>query len=223
MDFSNVVSRDEWLEARKALLVKEKAATRTLDALREERQALPLVRVEKDYTFDSPEGPVSLLELFGEHKQLIVQHFMFDPDWEKGCSGCSYFVDGLSTNHLDFWQSKDTAYALVSRAPLEKLEAWKAQKGWDVPWVSSYGSEFNYDFHATHDERVAPIEHNFRNREELEAKGLKSDLRGEVPGFSIFVRDGETIYHSYSTFDRGMDIVDPRVQVLDLTPLGRQD
>lgn len=223
MDFSNVVSRDEWLAARKALLVKEKAATKTLDALRAERQALPLVRIEKDYSFEGPEGQISLRELFGEKQQLIVQHFMFDPEWEQGCSGCTYFVDGLSANHLPFWQSKDTAFVIVSRAPLAKLEAWKAQKGWDVPWVSSYGSDFNYDFNATHDERVAPIEHNFRDKAELEAKGMKSDLLGEVPGFSVFVRDGEAIYHSYSTFDRGADILDSRTQFLDLTPLGRQD
>ena len=222
MDVSNVVARDEWLAVRKELLVKEKEATRFNDALRAERQALPWVRVEKDYTFEGPDGRRSLLELFEGQTQLIVQHFMFDPDWEKGCPSCSHTLDTLSPAHVRQLQKKDTAFVLVSRAPLAKLEAWKVHKGWDLPWVSSHGSDFNYDFNATHDERVAPIEHNFRNKAELEAKGLPSDLRGEAPGYSVFVRDGETLYHTYSTFDRGCERLVSSTNFLDLTPLGRQ-
>lgn len=222
MDFSNVVSRNEWLEARKVLLVKEKEATRANDALRAERQALPLVRVEKDYVFEGPDGSISLLELFGKSPQLIVQHFMFDPEWEDGCPSCSYAVDTLGPAHLKHLQDTDTAFVIVSRAPLSKLEAWKVPKGWDLPWVSSYDTDFNYDFNATHDERVAPLEHNFRNREELEAKGLPSDLRGEAPGYSVFVRDGDTVYFSYATFDRGCERLLSSTNFLDLTPLGRQ-
>lgn len=222
MDFSNVVSRDEWLTARKALLVREKEATRVNDALRAERRALPLVRVEKDYVFEGPNGHVSLLELFGESPQLIVQHFMFDPEWDDGCPSCSYAVDTLGPAHLKHLQDADTAFVIVSRAPLAKLERWKAKKGWTLPWVSSYGSDFNYDFNATHDPSVAPVEHNFRNRGELEAKGMEGDMRGEVPGYSVFVRDGESLYFSYATFDRGCERLVSSVNFLDLTPLGRQ-
>lgn len=222
MDYSNVVSREVWLEARKALLEKEKEATRANDVLRAERQKLPLVRVEKDYIFESPDGPVSLRKLFGDSPQLIVQHFMFAPEWEDGCPSCSYAVDTLGPGHLQHLQDTDTAFVIVSRAPLAKLERWRAKKGWTLPWVSSYDNDFNYDFNATHDERVAPIEHNFRNQEELEANGMKSDMQGEVPGYSVFIRDGETIYHSYSTFDRGTERMVSSVQFLDLTPLGRQ-
>jgi predicted dithiol-disulfide oxidoreductase (DUF899 family) len=222
IDLSNVVSRDEWLAARKALLVREKEATKLNDELRAERQGLPLVRIEKEYVFDSSEGRVSLLELFGEHRQLIVQHFMFDPAWEDGCPSCSYAVDTLGAEHLRHLQSQDTAFVIISRAPIEKLERWKAKKGWVIPWVSSYGSDFNYDFNATHDAQVAPIEHNFRHKEELEAAGLPADLSGEVPGYSVFVRDDQDIYFSYATFDRGVERLVSSTNFLDLTPLGRQ-
>lgn len=216
-----VVSQAEWLEARKRLLIKEKEATKTNDALRAERQTLPMVQVEKDYTFESSNGPVSLLELFGERPQLIVQHFMFDPEWQDGCSSCSYAVDTLGPGHLKHLQDTDTAFVIVSRAPIEKLLAWKEKKGWDLPWVSSNGNDFNWDFHASIDPSVAPVMVNFRDEEEMAQAGMKP-FEGELPGYSVFWRDGDSIYHTYSTFARGVERLVSSTQFLDLTPLGRQ-
>ncbi len=221
MNDGQVVSREAWLEARKALLAKEKELTHARDALRAERQALPRVKVDKNYTFDSPEGKISLLELFDKRRQLIIQHFMFDPDWEDGCPSCSYATDDFGD--LLHLHDKDTPFVMVSRAPLEKLEAWKARKGWALPWVSSYGSDFNYDFYATVDEAVAPMRVNYRSKEELEQAGLKSDGKGEIPGYSVFLRDGDNIYHTYATFARGVELLVSGTQFLCLTPLGRQE
>lgn len=221
MDFT-VVSRTEWLAARKALLVQEKEATRLHDALRAARQSLPLVEVDQEYVFEGPDGQVTLPDLFEGRRQLIFQHFMFDPEWEDGCPSCSYAVDTLGPGHLRHLHEKDTSFVIVSRAPLRKLEAWKEKKGWNLPWVSSYGSPFNYDFHATHDETVAPVEHNFRNQAELRERGMDGHPRGEVPGQSVFVRDGGHVFHAYSTFDRGTEMLVSSTQFLDLTPLGRQ-
>ncbi len=216
-----VMSRDAWLEARRKLLVKEKELTWARDALRAERQALPMVKVEKTYTFDSPEGKATLLGLFDGRRQLVIQHFMFDPEWDEGCSSCSYAADDFGDiTHL---HDKDTSFVMVSRAPLEKLEAWKARKGWTLPWVSSYGNDFNYDFYATVDEAVAPLMVNYRNKEELERAGLGSGGKGEIPGYSVFLRDGEEIYHTYATFARGVELLVSGPQFLDLTPLGRQE
>ena len=216
-----VMSRAAWLEARKALLTKEKELTRARDALRTERQALPMVKVDKDYMFDSPQGKVSLLELFDGRRQLIVHHFMFDPEWDEGCSSCSYAADDFGDiMHL---HDRNTSFVMVSRAPLEKLEAWKARKGWTLPWVSSYGSEFNYDFQASVDESVVPIMVNYRSITELEQAGLKSDGKGEIPGYSVFLRDGDAVFHTYSTFARGVELLVSGTQFLDLTKLGRQE
>lgn len=216
-----VVSRDEWLAARKRLLVKEKEATQVNDTLRAERQQLPMIRVEKDYVFDGPDGPVNLLELFGDRSQLIVQHFMFDPEWDDGCSSCSYAVDTLGPGHLQHLHEADTAFVIVSRAPLAKLEAWKAKKGWDLPWVSSNENDFNWDFNASINPEVAPVRVNFRDEAEMAQAGMEP-FTGELPGYSIFSYDGDTIYHTYSTFARGVERLVSSTQFLDLTPLGRQ-
>lgn len=216
-----IVSQAEWLAARKELLAKEKELTRALDALRAARQALPMVKVDKDYTFESPKGKVSLLELFEGRRQLIVQHFMFDLDWDEGCSSCSYAAaDFGDITHL---HDKDTSFVMVSRAPLKKLETWKARKGWTLPWVSSYGSDFNYDFYATVDESVAPTMLNYRNKDELGQAGLQFDGKGEIPGYSVFLRDGDSIFHTYATFARGVELLVSGTQFLDLTKLGRQE
>lgn len=157
-----------------------------------------MVRVDKNYTFESSKGKVSLLELFGGRRQLIIQHFMFDPEWNEGCPSCSYATDDFGDiSHL---HDKDTSFVMVSRAPLAKLESWKKRKGWTLPWMSSYGSEFNYDFYATVDEAVVPMRVNYRSKEELEQAGMKSDGKGEIPGYSVFLRDGDAIYHTYATF-----------------------
>ena len=220
-DLPKVVSQEEWLEARKALLIKEKEATKARDALNTERRRLPIVEIEKDYTFEGPNGEVSLLELFEGRRQLIVHHFMFDPEWDEGCPSCSYAADDFGDiSHL---HDKDTSFVMVSRAPLKKLEAWKARKGWTLPWVSSYGSDFNYDFYATVDEAVTPLMVNYRTKEELEQAVLKSDGKGEIPGYSVFLRDGNAVYHTYATFARGVELLVSGTQFLDLTKLGRQE
>ena len=216
-----VVLQDEWLEARKTLLAKEKELTRARDALRAARQALPMVKVEKDYTFESRKGKVSLKGLFEGRRQLIVHHFMFDPEWDEGCSSCSYAADDFGDiTHL---HDKNISFVMVSRAPLKKLEVWKKRKGWTLPWVSSYGSEFNYDFYATLDEKVAPLRVNYRDKAELGQAGMKSDGKGEIPGYSAFLRDGDAVFHTYATFARGVELLVSGTQFLDLTPLGRQE
>jgi predicted dithiol-disulfide oxidoreductase (DUF899 family) len=217
----HVVSRDEWLAARKQLLASEKEATRARDALRAERQALPMVRIDKEYEFEGAEGLVTLRDMFEGRRQLIVQHFMFDPSWEDGCPSCTYLLDELG--HLPHLHEKDTTFAVVSRAPLPKLEAYKRKRGWTVPWYSSYGSDFNYDFHVTMDESVAPVEFNYRTKAEWEATGTTVHLEGEQPGVSVFIRDGDDVFHTYSTFARGVELFTPSVQYLDATPLGRQE
>lgn len=221
MKLPHIVSQNEWLAARKELLTKEKELTRARDALRAERQALPMVKIDKDYTFEATNGAVTLKGLFDGRRQLIVQHFMFDPEWDDGCPSCSYAADDFGD--LSHLHDKNTSFVMVSRAPLAKLETWKARKGWTIPWVSSYGSDFNYDFHATVDESVVPIMVNYRIKPELEQAGLKSDGKGEIPGYSVFLRDGDSIFHTYSTFARGVELLVSGTQFLDLTLLGRQD
>jgi predicted dithiol-disulfide oxidoreductase (DUF899 family) len=223
----HVVSRDEWLVARKELLAKEKELTRRRDALNAERRRLPMVRIEKDYVFEGPDGKVGLLDLFEGRRQLIVGHFMFDPRWEDGCPSCSAGADEVSTGLLEHLAARDTTLAYVSRAPLEKIERYKARKGWTFPWYSSYGSNFNYDFHVTLDESVAPIEYNYRTKAAHEQAGTSYYFEGEqpieAPGSSYFLRDGDTVYHTYSTFARGAEMTGGSYYFLDLTALGRQE
>jgi predicted dithiol-disulfide oxidoreductase (DUF899 family) len=145
MALPRITSREEWLAARKELLAKEKELTRQRDALNTERRNLPMVEVEKPYTFDGPNGRVRLIDLFEGRSQLIIYHFMFDPEWEDGCPSCTAGTDELSSGFLDHLHTRDTSYAMVSRAPLAKLERWKAKKGWDLPWYSSFGTDFNHD------------------------------------------------------------------------------
>ena len=220
MNLPRVVSQHEWLAARKELLVREKEATRARDALRAERQALPMVEIEKEYTFEGPDGPATLLDLFEGRRQLIVQHFMFDPSWDDGCPSCTYALDDLG--HLPHLHEKDTSFAVISRAPLTKIESYKQRNGWTVPWYSSFGSDFNYDFHVTLDESVAPVQYNYRDKSELEEAG-KPWYEGEQPGVSVFLRHGDRVFHTYSTFARGVELLVSTVQQLDLTPLGRQE
>lgn len=195
-----IVSRAEWERARAALLVREKAATRARDALNAERRRLPMVWVEKDYMFEGPDGKVRLGDLFGGRRQLIVYHFMFAPGvggWpDAGCPGCSMVVDYLGP--LEHLHARDTSLVLVSRGPLDKLQAYQKRMGWKVPWVSSAGTDFNQDF------------------------GL-STPEGETFGLSVFLRDGDEIYHTYFTTDRALEAVDTNFTLLDWTVLGRQE
>jgi predicted dithiol-disulfide oxidoreductase (DUF899 family) len=215
-----IVSRDEWLAARKTHLSHEKEATKQLDRLRAERRRLPMVKIEKNYVFDGPEGKLSLLDLFGGRRQLIVYHFMFDPTWEKGCPGCTGYVDDLGD--MSKLNDRDTTFILISRAPLTRLQAYKALRGWDVPWYSSFGSDFNYDFHATLDETVAPVMSNFRTKAEIEAQEGPSAIVGEEHGLSVFFRFGDELFHSYSTYARGTEVLTDTRSLLDTTPYGRQ-
>ncbi len=221
MELPRVVSQAEWLAARKELISKEKELTHHRDAVNAARRRLPMVRIEKEYVFDSPGGNVRLHDLFEGRCQLIVYHFMFDPTWDEGCPSCSFLVDNIG--HLAHLHARKTSLALVSRAPLAKIEPFKRRMGWTVPWYSSFGSDFNYDFHVTLDEAVAPVEYNYRNKAELMRKGESYFTQGESHGLSVFLRDGGSIFHTYSTYARGGDLLLGTYNYLDLTPLGRQE
>src|SRR4051795_1056339 len=189
MSVPDVVSREQWLAARKALLAKEKELTRTRDALNAERRMLPMVEIDKPYVFEGPEGEATLLDLFDGRRQLILIHFMFRPDWEDGCPSCTAGADEMAPGLIAHLNARETSLAYVARAPLAKIERYKAKRGWTFPFYSSFGSDFNYDFHVTLDESVAPPEYNYRPFSE----------RGEYPGTSCFLRDGDRIFHTYST------------------------
>ncbi len=220
MNLPPVASREDWLVARKALLAREKELTRARDALAVERRKLPVVRIERDYVFEGPRGArLSLLDLFEGRRQLIVYHFMFHRDRAEGCSGCSHVVDNLP--HPAHLHARDTTLVLVSRAPLAEIEPFRTRMGWTLPWFSSFGSDFNYDFHATTDEAVAPVEYNYMDQATLERRGLTYHLAGEQHALSVFLRDGETVFHSYSTYGRGVDHLLNVYNLLDLTPFGR--
>jgi len=216
-----IASRDQWLADRKALLTHEKELTKHRDRVNAERRRLPMVKLDKTYAFDGPNGKRSLEELFAGRRQLIVYHFMFDPEWEKGCPGCTGFVNALGD--LSMLNERDTSFVLISRAPLAKLEAYKALKGWKFPWLSSFGSDFNYNFHVTLDERIAPVEYNYRDRAELEAKNGLNPLKGESHGLSVFFLLGDDVFHTYSTYARGAESLTDAYSLLDITPYGRQE
>jgi len=227
MSLPRVTSPEEWLVARKALLVKEKELTRLRDELNAERRRLPMVRIDKAYAFEGPDGTASLLDLFAGRRQLIVRHFMFDPSWDDGCPSCSAGVAEISDGLLEHLHTRDTTFVVVSRAPLPRIGAYKARRGWTFPWYSSFGSDFNYDFHVTLDESVAPIEYNYRTKAEHEQAGTSGYVEGEQPiegpGQSCFLRDGDTVFHTYSNYARGAEMTGGSYYFLDLTALGRQE
>jgi predicted dithiol-disulfide oxidoreductase (DUF899 family) len=213
MSLPDVVSRAEWLAARRELLAEEKEMTRRRDALNAKRRRLPMVEIEKDYVFTGPGGQATLLDLFDGRRQLIVRHFMFDPTWDDGCTSCTAGADEISPGLLEHLHARDTTLVVVARAPLEKIERYKARRGWTFPWYSSYGSEFNYDFQVTLDPSVAAPEYNYR----------AVDASGEQPGQSCFLRDGERVFHTYSSYARGAEMTGGSYYYLDLTALGRQE
>ncbi len=227
MALPQIVSQDEWVAARKAFLAEEKVFTRRRDALSAARRGLPMVRIEKDYAFTGPDGTVRLLDLFEGRRQLMVTHFMFGPDWDAGCPSCTAGADELSDGLRRHLHARDTTLVVISRAPFEKLARTKAARGWTFPWYSSYGSDFNYDFHVTLDEAVAPIEYNYRSKAEHEQAGTAGYVTGdgplERPGTSCFLRDGDAVFHTYSTFARGEEATGGAYYYLDLTALGRQE
>ncbi len=216
-----IVTQEEWLRERKKLLTQEKELTKHGDRVSAERRRLPMMKLEKNYVFDGPHGKKSLADLFDGRRQLIVYHFMFDPKWEKGCVGCTGYVNALGD--LSLLNERDTTFVLISRAPLAKLEAYKAQKGWRLPWFSSFGNDFNYDFHVTLDEKVAPVEYNYRSRAELEARNGPNSTEGEGHGLSVFFRMEPDVFHTYSAYARGVESVTDAYSLLDRTPYGRQE
>jgi len=212
MTLPPVVSRDEWLAARTRLLAEEKELARARDALNERRRAIGMVRIEKDYVFHGPDGPVRLPDLFEGRRQLVVQHFMFEPSWDDGCPSCSWAADEISAGRLRHLADGDTTFAAVSLAPIEKIEAYKAKRGWDFAWYSSGGTDFNRDFEVTVDDEQ-PV-YNYR---------VDDLAHGEYPGLSVFLRDGDEVFHSYSHYARGTETIGGAHYILDLTPLGRVD
>src|SRR5215216_5489190 len=196
MNLPQVVTPDAWQAASAELLAKEKAATRARDALNAERRRMPMVKIDKQYIFEGPDGSASLLDLFDGRPQLILYHFMFGPSDDEGCVGCSMFVDNIG--HLAHLHARDTSFVLVSRAPLEKIERYRRRMGWTVPWYSSARSDFNTDFGVTGD-------------------------AGESFGLSVFLRDGDRVFRTYFTSGRGVEALGSNWTFLDLTPLGRQE
>ncbi len=208
-----IASSAEWQARRTRLLEQEKAITRLKDLVAAERRRLPMVRIEKDYVFEGPTGKCRLGDLFEGRLQLIVYHFMFDPGSDKGCPGCTGFVNALGD--LSMLAERNTSFALVSRAPFAKLEAWRRKHGWNRPWFSSFGGDFNYDFHVTLDPKVRPAEYNFRP--------APPELTGEAHGLSVFFRLGDEVYHTYSSYGRGVESLTDAYSLLDVTPYGRQE
>lgn len=219
MQHHQLASKAEWLAARRALLKREKEFTRLRDAINAERLALPWVRVGKDYAFDTPSGRRSLAELFDGRSQLMIYHFMFGPDWEAGCPGCSFMADHFDGT-LPHLNNHDVTLVAVSRAPLAKIEAYKKRMGWSFPWVSSFGSDFNADFHVSFSkEELASgqVDYNFTRTPSEQAFD-------ELPGMSAFIRDEQgQVFHTYSSYARGGEELLSTLMILDRAPKGRNE
>jgi predicted dithiol-disulfide oxidoreductase (DUF899 family) len=211
-----IATREEWRSRRLALLAKEKELTRLREELSRERRGLPWVRVDQEYIFDTADGPRALPELFGTKRQLLVYHFMFGPDWTEGCPSCSFWIDSFDgvAVHL---AHRDVELVAVSRAPLERLQAYRARMGWGIPWVSSLGNRFNFDFGVSFTEE---------QREQGAAYNYAPVARpnDELPGVSVFAKDPDgAVYHTYSCYSRGLDALNSAYQLLDLVPSGRDE
>jgi len=221
-----IVSQDEWVAAMKAFLVKEKEATKQRDRLNTERRELPMVEVQ-DYEFEGPDGTVSLRDLFEGRKQLIIYHFMFHPEWEDGCPSCTAGTDELSPGFLEHLHVRDTSFAMVSRAPVAKLERWRAKRGWEIPWYCSGASDFNYDFGVTIDASRGFDEFNFRSLDEYAAMDQESMKSAEqpydMPGRTCFLEVDGRVFRTYSQYARGLECTGGSYYFLDLTALGRQE
>ncbi|MTV17352.1 MULTISPECIES: thioredoxin family protein [Bradyrhizobium] len=217
MQQHKIASREEWIAARKALMIGEKELTQAREALSRQRRELPWVKVDKDYVFDGPGGTMTLGDLFKGRPQLVVQHVMFAPEWDAACKNCSFWADGFErmVPHL---AARDTTMIAVSRAPLAKLDAFKARMGWTFDWVSSGESDFNYDYGVSFTQAqidAGTAEYNY---------GTTPLYGPELPGISVFCRDKQgSVFHTYSTFARGLDMMNAAYHYLDLTPLGRHE
>jgi len=216
MQPAKIVSQEEWLAARKAHLAREKEFTRLRDQLSRERRELPWVKVEKTYLFDGADGRESLAQLFGKKSQLIVQHFMLGPTWEEGCKSCSFWVDNFDGIDVHL-AHRDTTLLLVSRAPLERIQAFQRRMGWRFKWVSSFNTDFNRDFHVSFTpEELATkqVDYNYEKR------AFPVD---EAPGISVFAKADGQVFHTYSAYARGLDMLNGAYHLLDLTPKGRDE
>lgn len=212
-----VVSRDEWIVARKELLANEKEFTRRRDQLSRARRELPWVQVEKEYVFEGPGGRETLADLFDGRSQLVVQHFMFDPSWDEGCKSCSFWVDnfngiGVHLNH------RDVTMVLVSKAPLAVLQRYQERMGWTIKWVSSFDTDFNRDFQVSFTDEERSRGHAYYNY------AMGSFPAPEAPGISVFYKDASgTVFHTYSCYARGLDMLNGTYHLLDLVPKGRDE
>lgn len=225
MNLPKIVSQAEWLTARRELLSKEKEVTRARDAVNAQRRRLPMVRIDKDYVFSGPDGAVGLLDLFDGRRQLYVHHFMWRYEPDEPCPSCSQAADlSWSPAQLAPLHDYDVTFVAISNARWSRLAQVRQQRGWTFPWYSSYDSDFNYDFHVTMDEAKAPIMLNYRTKEELAGTGSGEEApRGDLPCNSVFLRDGDSVFHTYSAFARGLDHLYPPYTYVDLTPYGRQE
>jgi len=213
----SVVTHEQWIEARKQLLAREKEFTRLRDQLSQARRDLPWEPVSKQYVFDVPNGKETLAELFDGRSQLVVQHFMFDPAWDAGCKSCSFWADGFE-RHVVHLQARDVTLVAISRAPLAKLVAFQQRMGWSFKWVSSLGNDFNYDYQVS-----ARPEDLAKGETTYNYARIKSTM-AELPGISVFYKDAEgRIFHTYSCYARGLDMMNAAYHYLDLVPKGRDE
>jgi predicted dithiol-disulfide oxidoreductase (DUF899 family) len=219
MDDPPIVSRQDWLDARKDFLAKEKEFSRQRDVLNVERRRLPMVEIDKQYVFESEDGKVSLLDLFEGRSQLLIYHFMWLFHEDQGCPSCSFLVDNIG--NLAHLHARDTSLAVVTRGPLADSMRFRERMGWTVPWYSSSGGDFNYDFHVTIDDAVAPVEYNYRGLADLGPTW--QGWSGEMHGISAFLRHDERVFHTYSSYARGCDLLVGTYNWLDLTARGRQE
>jgi len=211
-----VVSHEQWIAARRELLEEEKELTRQRDALSRRRRQLPWERVDKDYRFAGPDGRVTLADLFGGRSQLIVFHFMLGPDWQEGCKSCSFWADNFNGTDVHL-NPRDVTFGAVSRAPLPKIEAYRKRMGWSFPWYSSNGSDFNFDFQVSFTPEQIAAGEGFYNYT------VRPNTMSELPGISVFVKDDGRVFHTYSCYARGLDMLNGAYHYLDLAPKGRDE
>jgi predicted dithiol-disulfide oxidoreductase (DUF899 family) len=222
MSDPEITTREQWLVARRALLAQEKELTRHRDEVNAARRRLPMVEITKAYTFDGPHGSAGLRDLFEGRGQLVIYHLMLDPGAGEACPACSFWIDTIGD--LTHLHARDTSFAAVSLAPLEEIERYKRRMGWTIPWYSSHGSDFNYDFHVSFDPAIVPVEYNYTGFAELVRKNPAWEgYRGSEMGVSAFLRHGDRVFHTYSCFERGIDQLNGTYNWLDLTARGRQE